>query len=40
MIDMRELCEIPEWSLGHAAGRGALDVPRFRVRLYAILKVT
>jgi hypothetical protein len=37
---MRDNAEIPVRGFGRMAGRGALGVPRFRVRLYAVLKLT
>jgi hypothetical protein len=41
---MRDNAKIPTWGLGRIAGRGALrialGVPRFLVRLYAVLKLT
>jgi hypothetical protein len=44
MLDIGDDAEIPARGLGRTAGRnvlcGALGVPRFRVRFYAILKVT
>jgi hypothetical protein len=40
MLDIRELCEIAARGLGRTAGRGALGVLCFRMRLYAILKLT